>query len=315
MPYDCPCRVESPSLGNTTHGTSLARRSSCGHSCGHSCRRAGCGQAPAPVPSGGERQPRPALSSPGQLPDLSVSRCAHLSAQPASGSQPCSGEQRGNGALPAGRHRAACGSPGQIPPCLRAKSQPRARQPSPTLEQGPAVCERKGHRRPWERAKRTSRWMVPKSGWDRGVKRAPVLLESRADTARAAPARCLRSLELLQRQRSSCSPADPGLHLLPVIHWWKRDTPAPLCTARCASGLCPRVCGELLNLGPGNRGCELLAAVSVRGDKYRPACPQHYPFHRTRGFAIINPGPAETDRHTLTDTSRHRKPQRFVNVY
>lgn len=39
------------------------------------------------------------------------------------------------------------------------------------------------------------------------------------------------------------------------------------------------------------------------------------PFHRKRDFAIINPGPAVTDKRTLTDTSGHRKPQRFVDVY
>lgn len=29
----------------------------------------------------------------------------------------------------------------------------------------------------------------------------------------------------------------------------------------------------------------------------------------------FNPGPAVTDKHTLTDASRHRKPQRYVSVY
>lgn len=160
-----------------------------------SCRRVGCGPAPVPVPLAGERQPRPTLRSPGQLPDLFVSRCAHLSAQPASGSQPRSGEEREKWCF-AGwdGNLQPCGSLGQMSPHLRAKSQPGARQPFRTLEQGLALWQKEGSPVPLETGQENEQVDRAELGLGQACKTSPsVPRELRGHSqGRAAPARCHR---------------------------------------------------------------------------------------------------------------------------
>lgn len=199
---DNPCRRAPAWPGDPAVGTAVGTAAGV-----PSCRRAGCG---------GHR-PRyraAAPASPGQLPELSGSRRAHLSAQPVSGSQPRSGEDREERCLATVQ---PCGGWHTCPhvPVVRARSQPGARQPFPALEQGLALWRGKGHRSHWKGARRMSRGMVPSSGWDRGVKRAPLFLESCVDTAREGRP---RTLELLQQQERSTHPDSPVHHLLPVIH-------------------------------------------------------------------------------------------------
>lgn len=205
VPYNCPRRVKTlhpippPELredspcptapawpGDPDVGTAAGVLS---------CRRAGCGRRHRHRHrAAGERQPRPSPRSPGQLPGLFVSCCAHLLAQPVSGFQPCSGKEREKWCF-AGGHGTVqpCWSLGQMSLCLWEKPQPGARQPFPSLNRAWLSDERKGQRCHWKRAKRMSRRVVPNSCWDRRVKRAPVLLESCGDTARDGQPRTLPS--------------------------------------------------------------------------------------------------------------------------
>lgn len=125
------------------------------------------------------------------------------------------------------RHRAACGSLGQIPPCPRAKSQPRARQPSPSLEQGPAVWRKEGSPLPLETGQENEQVDRAEARLGQTCKTSPSAPRELRRHSQGSPRSCRHTPGAAPAAALQLIPADPMLLLVPVIHGWNATLPSP----------------------------------------------------------------------------------------
>lgn len=134
--------------------------------------------------------------------------------------------------------------------CLRAKSEPGARQPFPTLEQGLALLRKEGSRVPLETGQENEQ-----------VDRADLLLGQTCKTSptvprelrghnqgRAAPHAAITPLELFQQQDSSTHPGCPNASSRACNLLMEENLTFPSpglrgVTTRRASGFCLKGCG------------------------------------------------------------------------